>query len=90
MVVPDADCTALQTWGWFTSGKTLRILARNRLATYLNGFLRVRGKVGAVRILSEDPSLPVKFVPAPNASGEALLSVKIPPHGAVVLEAELR
>ena len=90
MVVPDADCTALQTWGWFTSGKTLRILARNRLATYLNGVLRVRGKVGAVRILSEDPILPVKFVPASDAAGETLLTAKIPPHGAVILEAELR
>lgn len=88
-VVPASDCAALQTWGWFTSGKTLRILARNRRATYLNGVLRVRGKIEAVRILSEDPSLPVKFVPAPNAPEATLLPVKIPPHGAVMLEAEL-
>ena len=89
MVVPDGEGNDLQTWGWFTSGKTLRILARNRREIYLNGVLRVRGKVEAVRILSEDPSLPVKFVPAPNAPDATLLPVKIPPHGAVVLEAEL-
>ena len=90
MVVPDADRAALQTWGWSTARNTLRILARNRRATYLDGVLRVREKVEAVRILSEDPSLPVKFVPASDAAGETLLTAKIPPHGAVVLEAELR
>ena len=87
-VVPDGG-SDLQTWGWSTARNTLRILARDRGSVYLNAVLRVRGQVEAVRILSEDPSLPVKFVPAPDAAGEYLLSAKIPPHGAVILEAEL-
>lgn len=89
MVIPAEGCAGLQTWGWFTARNTLRILARNRLATYLNGVLLVRGKVKNVRALTEDPGLPVKSVPAPDAGGETLLTAKIPPHGAVILEAEL-
>lgn len=89
MVVADGGRPELQTWGWFTSRDTLRILARNRGPVYLNAVLRVRGKVASVRALTEDPSLPVKSVPVPDAVGETLLAAKIPPRGAVILEAVL-
>ena len=89
MVVPAAAGAALQTWGWFAAPRTLRILARNRGAVYLNGALRVRGKVKEVRIVTEDPMMPVKSAPAPDGTGETLLTAKIPPHGAVILDAEL-
>ena len=89
MVVPADAGAALQTWGWYSAPRTLRILARNRGAVYLNGVLRVRGKVEAVRIVTEDPMMPVKSALAPGGVGETLLTAKLPPHGAVILDAEL-
>jgi len=86
-VVADGGDGAFQVWSWRQSDGKLRILARNRRAVYRTGRLRVRGAVKAVRALTEDPSLPVAT--APDESGGTVLTVKIPPHGTVILEAEL-
>lgn len=83
----NSECGAFQAWAWYASNKTMRILARNRDGRYRTGTLLVRAAVTDVRSLTEDPSLPVETAAIVN--GDRMLTVKIPPHGSVILEADL-
>lgn len=81
--VMDRDMKELRLVACRDRENRLIVVARNVRPTYLEASLRIRGTVERVETLTEDPSLPVRV--KPSGDGFTLMSVKIPPSGAVCI-----